>query len=95
MKEEAKPVTLRLPADAPRRERQAFARLCGLLASAPLGSTDVNSHDHWIQAAKIKDLYEQPLLAAAAHTAIDLVDQGWTIQTDKSGHVFTPPVGEW
>lgn len=92
MKEEAKPVTLRLPADASRRERQAFARLCALLASSPLGSTDVNSHDHWIQAAKIKNLYEQPLLAAAAHTAIDLVDQGWTIQTDKSGHVFTPPL---
>ncbi|MFI0729070.1 Druantia anti-phage system protein DruA [Streptomyces sp. NPDC021225] len=52
----------------------------------------MNSHDHWIQAAKIKNLYEQPLLAAAAHTAIDLVDQGWTIQADKSGHVFTPPL---
>lgn len=92
MKEEAKPVTLSLPADASRQETQAFARLCTLLASAPLESMGVNSHDHWIQAAKIKNLYEQPLLAAAAYTAIDLVDQGWTIQAAKPGPVFTPPL---
>ncbi|MFD0630183.1 Druantia anti-phage system protein DruA [Streptomyces sanglieri] len=91
MKEEAKPVTLSLPADASRQETQAFARLCTLLASAPLESMGVNSHDHWIQAAKIKNLYEQPLLAAA-YTAIDLVDQGWTIQAAKPGPVFTPPL---
>ncbi|MGI5054944.1 Druantia anti-phage system protein DruA, partial [Streptomyces sp. JAC18] len=92
MKEEAKPATLSLPADASRQETQAFARLCTLLASAPLESMGVNSHDHWIQAAKIKNLYEQPLLAAAAYTAIDLVDQGWTIQAAKPGPVFTPPL---
>jgi hypothetical protein len=92
MKEEAKPVTLSLPADASRQERQGFARLCTLLASAPVGSTYVSGHEHWIEAAKIKHLYEQPLLAAAAHTAIDLVDQGWTVRTGKSGHIFTPPL---
>jgi hypothetical protein len=92
MKEEAKPVVLSLPDDASRLERQGFDRLCALLAEGAVGSADVEGHDHWIQAAKINKLYEQPLLAAAAHTVIDLVDQGWTIRTHKSEHVITPPL---
>src|SRR5207248_2501606 len=40
---------------------------------------------------ELGDLYAQPTLAAAAHTAIDLVDQGWTIQIDKFGALFSPP----
>ncbi|MEV4225515.1 Druantia anti-phage system protein DruA [Streptomyces bobili] len=44
-----------------------------------------------MKAAKINNLYDQPLLAAAAHVAIDLVDQGWTVQVDGSKAVCTPP----
>ncbi|MFG2325668.1 Druantia anti-phage system protein DruA [Streptomyces sp. NPDC048568] len=91
MKEEPKPVVLSLPDDATRQERQGFNRLCSLLAEGAVGSTDVNGHDQWIKAAKIKKLYEQPLLAAAAHTVIDLVDQGWMIRAHKSEHIITPP----
>ncbi|SOE65822.1 protein of unknown function [Streptomyces sp. OV198] len=91
MKEEAKPVVLSLPDDASRQERQGFNRLCALLAEGAVGSAEVNGHDQWIKAAKIEKLYEQPLLAAAAHTAIDLVDQGWMIRTHKSEYIITPP----
>ncbi|WP_433435406.1 Druantia anti-phage system protein DruA [Nonomuraea sp. CA-141351] len=41
--------------------------------------------------AKITKLYDQPLLAAAAHTTIDLVNQGWTVRIDKSRAVLAPP----
>ncbi len=44
-----------------------------------------------MKAAKINNLYDQPLLAAAAHIAIDLVDQGWTVRVDRSKAVFAPP----
>lgn len=91
MKEVAKTVPLSLPTDASRRERQAFARLCTLLASAPVANKAVGDHEHWIQAAEINNLYDHPLLAAAAHVAIDLVDQGWTVQLDRSRAVFAPP----
>lgn len=89
MKEEAKLITLSLPADASPKERQGFSRLCTLLASAPVGA--IGDHDHWIRTAKINNLYDQPLLAAAAHSAIDLVDQGWTVRVDRSRAVFAPP----
>ncbi|MFE3667106.1 Druantia anti-phage system protein DruA [Streptomyces sp. NPDC059164] len=91
MKEEAKLVPLSLPADASRRERQGFARLCTQLASTPVGAEAVGDHERWMKAAKINNLYDQPLLAAAAHVAIDLVDQGWTVRVDRSEAVFTPP----
>ncbi|MBZ6249194.1 DUF4338 domain-containing protein [Streptomyces olivaceus] len=91
MKEEAKLVPLSLPADASRRERQGFARLCTQLASTPVGAEAVGDHERWMKAAKINNLYDQPLLAAAAHVAIDLVDQGWTVRVDRSETVFTPP----
>ncbi|MCW3159466.1 DUF4338 domain-containing protein [Micropruina sonneratiae] len=41
--------------------------------------------------AKLGDLYVQPTLAAAAHTVIDLVAQGWTVQVDRLGPLFSPP----
>jgi hypothetical protein len=91
MNEEAKLVPLSLPADASRQERQGFARLCAVLASAAAGAKTVGDHDRWIRAAKINKLYDQPLLAAAAHSVIDLVDQGWTIRIDRSGAAFAPP----
>ena len=48
-------------------------------------------HDAWAKAARLGNLYEQPILAAAAHTLIDLVDQGWTITYDKVGPMLSPP----
>ncbi|MDR8409762.1 DUF4338 domain-containing protein [Nonomuraea sp. 3-1Str] len=91
MKQEDMLVPLGLPADASRRERQGFARLCALLASASIGDRSLGDHDHWIRAAEINDLFDQPLLAAAAHSVIDLMNQGWTIQVEGSNHLFTPP----
>ncbi|WP_204017252.1 Druantia anti-phage system protein DruA [Sphaerimonospora thailandensis] len=91
MNQDAMLVPLSLPADASRQERQGFARLCTLLASAAEGAKTVGDHDHWVRTAKIKNLYDQPLLAAAAHAAIDLVNQGWTVRIDKSRAIFAPP----
>ena len=50
-----------------------------------------SSHAEWVAAAELGDLYDQPTLAAAAHTAIDLVDQGWAVQVDKFGAASRRP----
>ncbi|MGP3955616.1 Druantia anti-phage system protein DruA [Nonomuraea sp. 3N208] len=91
MKQDVTLVPLSLPADASRQERQGFARLCTLLAIPSEDAKPVGDYDHWIRAAKIKTLYDKPLLAAAAHAAIDLINQGWTVRVDRSGAVFSPP----
>ncbi|RIR09569.1 Druantia anti-phage system protein DruA [Mycobacteroides abscessus] len=93
---EPKFLPLSLPAGAPRRERRGFLRLCTLLADGAHTSFDSSldtnvGRECWIKAANLGDLYSQPQLAAAAHTAIDLVDQGWTVQIDKYGALFAPP----
>jgi hypothetical protein len=85
-------VPLGLPAGATRPERLAFKRLCTLLADVSAGSDVVGGHEQWTTRAKLGDLYGQPTLAAAAHIAIDLVDQGWTVQVDKLGALFAPPL---
>lgn len=88
---EPKYIPLNLPSGSPRRERHAYLRLCTLLATqTPRNRTDL-AHDEWAAAADLGDLYAQPTLAAAAHTAIDLVNQGWTVQIDKFGPLFSPP----
>src|SRR4051794_38173776 len=76
-------VPLDLP-NAPGRERQGFKRLCERLVGASRNSEVLLEHGPWITAANLGDLYSQPYLAAAAHTLIDLVDQGWTVQV-KAG----------
>lgn len=82
---------LNLPSGSPRGERHAYLRLCKLLAAQmPDDRPDVN-HDQWAAAAKLGDLYAQPTLAAAAHAAIDLVAQGWTVRVDRLGPLFSPP----
>ncbi|MFJ9946662.1 Druantia anti-phage system protein DruA [Kitasatospora sp. NPDC091207] len=91
MKEKAALLTLSLPTDASRQEHQGFARLCALLESVAADGKDVGDHERWIRAAKITKLYEQPMLAAAAHCVIDLVDQGWTVKVERSKAVFAPP----
>lgn len=85
-------IPLNLPAKATRRERRGFARLCEHLSEVDLLTTEGSlDHDEWIRLAGLGDLYEQPILSAAAHTLIDLVDQGWTLSIDKVGSLLRPP----
>lgn len=81
---------LTLPKGASRRERQGFRAFCQFLATGPI-VPDGAGHQAWFDAAGLGNLYNQPRLAAAAHTAIDLVEQGWTIQFDRLGPLFAPP----
>ena len=88
---EPKYIPLNLPSGSPRAERQGFVRLCKLLATQTRRSRSALTHHEWAVAANLGDLYSQPTLAAAAHTAIDLVDQGWTVQVDGLGPLISPP----
>lgn len=88
---EPKYIPLDLPSGSSRAERQGFLRLCKLLSTQTPRNRSGLTHDEWAVAANLGDLYAQPTLAAAAHTAIDLVDQGWTIEVDRLGPVFSPP----
>lgn len=88
---EPKYIPLNLPSGSPRAERHGFMRLCKLLSAQTPGNRSGLTHDEWAGAAELGDLYMKPTLAAAAHTAIDLVDQGWTIQVDRLGPLFSPP----
>lgn len=85
---DSKYLPLNLPAGSSRAERAKYLRLCRLLAESPApGST----HAQWLERAGLGDTYAQPVLTAAAHTAIDLVDQGWAVQVDRLGPLFSPP----
>lgn len=88
---EPKYIPLNLPSGSPRKERHGFVRLCKLLANQTPRDRAGLMHEQWVAAAELSDLYTQPTLAAAAYTAIDLVDQGWTVQVDKLGPLFSPP----
>lgn len=88
---EPKCIPLTLPADATTAERKGFRRLCNLLHSARSDSDLRLDHTVWTAAADLGDLYDQPRLAAAAHTVIDLVDQGWSILVDHRRPLLSPP----
>lgn len=93
---ERKYLPLSLPPGSSRRERRGFTRLCMLLSRGlpvAAGGTVVEGVGHrwWVDAAGLKDLYDQPRLAAAAYVAIDLVDQGWTVHMDRFGPLFAAP----
>lgn len=88
---ELKYIPLSLPGGSPRAERHGFLRLCQLLSTQTPRNRAGLTHDEWAVAAELGDLYAQPTLAAAAHTVIDLVAQGWTIQFDRLGPLFSPP----
>ncbi|MBC9937033.1 MULTISPECIES: Druantia anti-phage system protein DruA [unclassified Leucobacter] len=93
MTKSPKYIPLGLPPEAKRSERLAFARLCSYLAN--LDSVEPGSaldHDQCAEGAKLGQLYERPILAAAAHTLIDLVDQGWIITAERLGPMLSPPV---
>lgn len=89
--DDARYLPLVLPLGASRKERQGFSRLCRLLAATRFDPDAPLEHAYWLKAAELDDLYNQPRLAAAAHTIIDLVDQGWTIDVDKFGPLLCPP----
>jgi len=85
-------IPLNLPSGTPRSERHGYLRLCRLLAAQTLVNPLKTTHDEWMALANLGDLYAQPTLAAAAHTALDLAAQGWSVQVDRLGPLFSPPV---
>ena len=91
MSDDSKYIPLALPAGATSKERRGFSRLCTLLSRAEFDPESGLHHQFWIAAAELGDLYNQPRLAAAAHTLIDLIDQGWAVQMDKVGPLLKPP----
>ncbi|NMM22392.1 MAG: DUF4338 domain-containing protein, partial [Phycicoccus sp.] len=94
MSAEPKYIPLGLPKTATMAERKAFTRFCNYLSN--FGTAVIGSgldHDSCTRGAGLGDLYNQPVLAAAAHTLIDLVDQGWTIMINKGGPWLLPPAG--
>lgn len=86
-----KSILLNLPSDTPKRERQRYLRLCRLLATQALDSSHSVSHAEWAVRAKLGILYDQPTLAAAGYTVIDLVAQGWSVHVGRLGPRFSPP----
>ena len=91
MSDDARYIPLTLPTGATINERRGFVRLCTLLAGAQFDPNLPLDHAFWIKAAELGDLYNKPHLGAAAHTLIDLVDQGCTVQVDKLGPLLSPP----
>jgi len=91
MSDESRYIPLALPTGATTQERRWFSRLCTLLSQEQFDPEFALDHQFWIAAAELGDLYNQPRLAAAAHTLIDLVDQGWVVQLDKVGPLLSPP----
>lgn len=88
---DSKSISLVLPSEATAGERRGFTRLCALLERVKLDAEGALDHGSWIAAADLGNLYNQPQLAAAAHTVIDLVDQGWTVKVDEFGPLLRPP----
>lgn len=88
---ETKFLPINLPPGTTRIDRQGFSRLCEVLANAVLDEV-VGDHDYWFNAAGLSSLYDRPVLAAAAHTLIDLVEQGWTVRMVKHGPLLVPPL---
>jgi hypothetical protein len=91
---EPKYLPLNLPSGSPSGERRGYLRLCKLLATQTPSNRSGLTHDQWVTAADLGDLYAQPTLAAAAHAAIDLVAQGWTVRVDRLGPFFSPPAAQ-
>ena len=89
--EYVKSVPRAFPAGSTTTEQRGFIRLCNLLACEQLDPEVAVDHSFWLTAAGLGDLYDQPRLAAAAHTVIDLVEQGWTVRVDKDGPLFSSP----
>lgn len=92
MTTERKKIPLGMPSSAKRREHLGFTRLASFLATLdPSAAAYGLDHSECAKQANLGDLFEQPALAAAAHTLIDLVDQGWMVSVDHSGPMLSPP----
>lgn len=89
--DQPKYVNISLPTGTHHTEREGFLRLCKTLSTLTLGPAESVDRALWFAQAKLGDLYNQPTLAAAAHTLVDLVEQGWTISIYKHGPLLTPP----
>jgi hypothetical protein len=89
--EESKYVNISLPRGTRRAEREAFMRLCRELIAIELDPTEPVGRELLFARAALSDLYSQPTLAAAAHTLIDLVEQGWTLSIYNHGPLLAPP----
>lgn len=89
--EDAKCVPLTLPAGSTTSEWQEFTSLCRTLTHTQPDPEILLDRSFWFAAAGLEDLYDKPWLAAAAHTVVDLIDQGWTVQVDKHGPLLSPP----
>lgn len=91
MIEEAKLIPLQLPPNASKVEKEAFKRLCRLLSEMTFDPLYPIDRETLFQHAALGDLYNRPALAAAAHTLIDLLDQGWEVSYYKHGPLLAPP----
>ena len=89
--EEVKYAPRAFPAGSTTSERRGFISLCNLLASEQFDLEVPLDRSFWFTVAGLEDLYNKPRLAAAVHTVIDLIDQGWTVQVDNDGPIFSPP----
>lgn len=89
--DDSKYIPLALPPESTRSERSGFTRLCSLLAQTYFDPEDSIDRAFCLRMAGLTDLYDKPRLAAASHTLIDLVDQGWTVKVDKFGALLSPP----
>jgi hypothetical protein len=89
--DQPKYINISLPTGTHHAEREGFLRLCKALSTTTLGTAESVDRTRWFAKARLGDLYNQPTLAAAAHTLIDLVEQGWTLSMYKHGPLLTAP----
>lgn len=89
--DESRYVNASLPNGTSRAERAGFLRLCSFFADTPLDPTESVDRSDWFSRANLGDLASQPTLAAAAHTLIDLLEQGWSVSIYKHGPLLAPP----
>ncbi|MDQ4215061.1 Druantia anti-phage system protein DruA [Microbacterium sp. ASV81] len=90
--DEGKLLNISLPGGTPKAEREGFLRLCKALTEADLDPAEALDRDLWFARADLGNLYNKPTLAAAAHTLIDLVEQGWSLSMAyRHGPLLTPP----
>lgn len=87
----SKYIPLALPTGSTRSEQSGFSRLCSFLAQTEFDPEVSIDRAFCMRTAGLVDLYNKPRLAAASHTLIDLVDQGWTVRVDKLGALLSPP----
>jgi hypothetical protein len=80
-----------LPNGTSRAEREGFLRLCRFFADTPIDPTEPVDRSDWFSRAKLGDLESRPTLSAAAHTLIDLIEQGWSVSIYKRGPLLSPP----